>query len=156
MSYATVIAEIETILKSATGVVATTVYKYEKLATNWADYISAFKDTGNNVIHGYNITRVRIEEEPEASRVNKAFSTWIIRGFYSYKDNATWTLTSEYKFQIIIDAIRTKIRNDPKLNASVLTSSPLQVDTIEPRTFGDVLCHYMEGRLITEEQETFS
>jgi len=155
MSYATVIAQIEIILKSATGVDSNTVYKYDKLATNWADYISYFKDS-NNIIHGYAITRANIEEEPEASRVNKSHPIWIIRGFFAYKDHATWTSTSEYKFQVIIDSIRAKFRANPSLNNTVLTSSPFQVDIMEPRMFGDVLCHYMEGRLVTEEQETYT
>lgn len=156
MSYASVVGEVETILKSATGVVSATVWKYDKLASHMSTYISYFKDTGNNVIHGYTITRARVESLPEASRVNKVISTWIIRGFYSYKDHATFTSTSEYKFQVIVDNIRAKFRADPRLNSSVLTSTPLQVDVIEPRMFGDVLCHYAEMRLGTEEEETFS
>ena len=152
MSYSTVIAAIDTIIKTATGVNTPTIYKYVKLATNWADFISAFKDTTNSVIHGYMITRTRIEEVPEASRVNHVLTTWAIYGFYALKSDGT----SESTFQGVIDNIRTKFRDDPRLGSTVLTSTPIQADTIEQRMFGDVLCHYVEMRLVTEEEEQFT
>ena len=152
MSYSAVIAEIETILKSATGVVDDNVYKYDKLCRTWKELKDAFEDDANDVIHGYSITRNRVESMPEASRVNHVVTTYIIRGWYSLKDDGT----SETTFQGFIDNIREKFRADPRLNNSCLTSTPLQVDTIEPRMYSAVLCHYAEMRLGVEEEETFS
>lgn len=154
--YVSTIAEIETILKSATGVVNNNVFKAEKLTKDWATYLSSFKDVTNSVIHAYIIKRTKIESIPEASRVNEVATTWKIMGFYGYKWNDTFTSSSEYKFNVIIDAIRTKFRDDPGLNNSVLTTTPIQLDIFEEREFGEVLCHYAEMRLGTTEQESFS
>lgn len=151
MSYSTVITQIDLILKDATGVVDANVFKYLKLTKFFDLYVDAFKDDTNGVIHGYMITRGSIEELPEASRTYKVGTTWIIRGFYSLKADGT----SEATFQGIIDNIRDKFRANPSVNSTVLTSDSLQIDANEPRMFGRVLCHYMEGRLVTVEEETY-
>jgi hypothetical protein len=149
MSYSTVIAEIDTILKTATDV-GTKVYKYDRLETTEVGFKNAFKV--GSVIKAWTITRARVESLPEASRVNHVMTTWIIRGYYSLGSSGA----TEDTFQGLIDNIRQVFRDDPRLNNSVLTSSPLQIDIIEPRMWGSILCHYAEMRLVTEEEESFT
>lgn len=153
MSYTTIINAIDTILKTATGVVGNNVYKYERHTKEESTYISSFRDATNSVIHGYIITRTKIEELPEVSYTTKVFQTWLIRMFYSLGSSGA---TENTVFQPLIDTIRTKFRADPKIGNTVLTSSPLQVDRIEPLMFGKVLVHYAEMRLVTEEEETWT
>jgi hypothetical protein len=152
MSYSTVSSAIDTILKSATGVVDANVYKYDRLSVHWKEYLDSFRDATNSVIHGYTVTRYKIEEMPEASRENTVNSTWLIRGYYSLGSSGATEIT----FQGILENIRTVFRNDPRLSNTVLTCTPLQIDIFEARMFGDVLCHYAEMRLITTEQVSFT
>ncbi len=151
MSYTTVINQIAIILKTATGVDSDTVYKYERHVKDWATYISSFKDS-NDVIHGYIITRTDVNEEREASRTNKVFSMWLIRCFYALSSNGA---TENTTFQPLIDTIREKFREKPKLNNTVLTTNSINTTSITPLMFGDVLVHYAEIRLDTEEEETY-
>jgi len=151
--YATVATAIDTLLKSATGVIAATVYKYERYTTQDSSYISSFKDTTGNVIHGYIITRTKIEETPEASRTNKESCTWLIRMFYALGSSGA---TENTTFQPLIDTIRTKFRASPSVGGTVLTSEPLQVDRIENLMFGSVLVHYAEMRLVTEDEVAYT
>lgn len=148
MSYSTVIAQIDTVLKSATGVVDNNVYKYDRLEREWTAYLSAFKDATNSVIHGYTITRVNWTEIREASRSNLRTTKWIIRGYYSLGSSGE----TEATFQGIIDNIATKFSEDPRLNSTVLSVESFNLDILEARMFGDVLCHYAEMSLTTEEQ----
>jgi len=151
MSYETVINQIEIILKTATGVDSDTVYKYERHTKVWSTYISSFKDS-NNVIHGYIITRTDVEEENEAGRTNKTNSIWLIRCFYALSSNGE---TENTTFQPLLDTIRTKFREKPRLNNTVLTTNAIRVSGIAPLMFGDVLVHYAEIRIETEEEETY-
>lgn len=151
MSYTTVVNQIDIILKTATGVIASTVYKYERHTKSWAEYISSFKDT-NNVIHGYIITRTDIDEEAEAPRTNRAISIWLIRCFYALSSNGA---TENTTFQPLIDKIREKFRENPRLNNTVYTTNAIRVSSITPLMFGDVLCHYAEIRIETEEEVTY-
>jgi len=148
MSYSTVITQIDIVLKSATGVVAGNVYKYDRLSKNWGEYLSSFKDDTNSVIHGYTITRVNWEEIREANYSNKRTTKWIIRGYYSLGGSGS----TETTFQGIIDNIATKFASDPRLNSTVLSVESFNLDILEARTFGDVLCHYAEMSLTTLSQ----
>lgn len=152
MSYSGIIAQINIILSSATGLSTAKIYNYDRLSRQWDEYISSFKDTTNNVVHGWTITRNKLAEMPEASRTNTVTTTWILRGYYSLGSSGA----TETTFQGIIDNIRTAFISKTDLNNSCLTTSPIQVDIIEPRMFGDVLCHYAELRLETIEEVTYT
>lgn len=152
MSYTTVINAIDTILKTATGVDSNTVYKYDRYAADELSYINSFKDS-NSKIHGYMITRRSVEAVPEASRVNHVMTVWIIRGFYGLASSGA---TENSTFQPLLDVIAGKFKDDPRLGNTVLTSSPLQIDRVENLMFGDVLVHFAEMRLVTEEEESFT
>ena len=148
MSYATVIAQIETVLKSATGVVSATVYTYQILIRDQATYINKFKDTTNNVIHGYIISRQSFTTIGEASKSNLRTTKWIIRGYYSLGSAGATEIT----FQGIIDNIETKFGANPRLNGAVLTTENFSLDNFDAAMWGDVLCHYAEMSLTTQEQ----
>lgn len=148
MSYTTVIAQIETVLKSATGVVSATVYTYQVLVRDTAVYISKFKDTTNNVIHGYIITRVNFNEIREAGRSNLRTSKWVIRGYYSIGSAGATEIT----FQGIVDNIATKFAADPTLSGTVISVENFSLDNFDAGMWGDVLCHFAEMSLTTQEQ----
>lgn len=148
MSYATVIAQIDTTLKSATGVVDANVFKYQKLTRDPAAYIAAFKDTTNSVIHGYIITRVNFNDIREASRSNLRTTKWVIRGYYSIGSAGA----TEETFQGIIENIATAFSSDPTLSGTVLSVENFSLDNFDAGMWGDVLCHFAEMSLTTQEQ----
>lgn len=63
------------------------------------------------------------------------------------------TLTS---FQDIIESIATAFRDKPSLQGVSLTTGAIQVDIVENRQFGEVLCHYAELTLEVEEEEQWT
>lgn len=148
MSYTTVIGQIDTTLKTATGLTNAKFYKYDRLEREWGAYLSAFKDTTNNVIHGYCISRVSWDEIREASRSNLRSTKWLIRGYYSLGSSGA----TESTFQGYIDNINTVFSADPTLAGTVLSVENFNLDIFEARMFGDVLCHYAEMSLTTMEQ----
>lgn len=148
MSYSTVIAQIDTTLKSATGVVDANVFKFQKLTRDFSAYISAFADTTNNVIHGYIITRSNFNETREASRSNLRTTKWIIRGYYSVGTAGQ----TEETFQGIIDNIATAFSADPRLGSTVLSVENFNLDKFDAGMWGDILCHFAEMSLETIEQ----
>lgn len=151
MSYATVIAQIDTTLKSATGVVDANVFKYQKLTRDPAAYIAAFKDATNSVIHGYIITRVNFNEIREAGRSNLRTTKWVIRGYYSIgRAGAT-----EETFQGIIENIATAFSADPTLSGTVISVENFSLDNFDAGMWGDVLCHFAEMSLTTQEQVNY-
>jgi len=152
MSYATAIAEVNTILQSATGLSNAKFYTYERHTAHWSDYISSFKDTTNNIIHGYLSTQINFESILETSYTVKTTRTFLIRGFYSMASSGA----TETTFQTLLDNIKTKFIAKPKLNSTVLTVNSFRADPIELLMFGDVLCHYAEMRIETEEEETYT
>ena len=150
MSYTAIIDEIYDIIDDAN--VGNNIYKYDRLETTEIGFRNAFKEKDTALIRAWTITRSRLTEDTEASRTNRVLSTWIIRGYYSLRKSGE----TETTFQGIIDTLRTAFREKPSLSGTCLTCSPLQLDTIESRMFGSILCHYMETRLVTEEEQTFA
>jgi hypothetical protein len=151
LNYSTIITQIDTILKTATGIVAANVYTYDRLETTDKGFSDAFKNAGTSLINAWTITRAKVENIPEATRTSKIFPSWIIRGYYSLGSSGS----TETAFQGIIDNIFLKFESNPKLNSTVLTSS-LQIDTIEPRMFGSVLVHFVEMRLVSEHESSYT
>jgi len=150
-SYATISAQIKVILLTASNV-GLKVYEYDRLESDEAGFKSAFLDTTSGYIRAWTITRTAVVEINEASRRNKVISTWTIRGYHSFQEKGD---NLESTFQLLIDNIRGKFRENPSVNSTVETSDPLQVSPIEPRLWGEVLCHYTEMRLTTYEEVTY-
>lgn len=150
MSYTTVINRIDTNLKAVTGVVDSNVYKYERHTKHWSEYISSFKDTVNNKIHGYIITQVGFESILEAGYVTKTTRTWLIRAFYGMGSSGA---TENTTFQPLLDSIKTKFIADSRLGGTVLTTNSIRVTPIDLLMFGDTLCHHADIYIETEEEE---
>ncbi len=151
MSYSTKIAAIKAIIVGVTGVPSGNVYDYERHAKDWSSYISSFKDTSNNKIHGYIITRNQAAEVAEVGRTNEESESWLIRGYYSLGNSGA----TEKTFQALIDDIRSAFRGKITVSGTVWDSDPLQIDRIENLMFGSVLVHYMEARLVTRNEITY-
>jgi len=151
MSLSNLNTQINTILLAVTGI-GTKIYNYDVYADNWSTFLSKFKNTGDTKVNGWCFYRQKTEEETHTSRTNIRRHTFLFRGFYSLATDGS-TLTS---FQDLVELIATAFRNKPSLNGVALITSAIQVDIIENRQFGEVLCHYAELTLIVEEEEQWT
>ncbi len=151
-TYSTVITQINTILSAATNV-GNKIYNYDRLEMTEANFKAAFKDTTAGYIKSWTITRSSIEEIPEAGYSTLVNTTWSIKGYFSFRAGAN---NIEATMQGIIDNVRDAFRAKPKLNHTVLTTTPIQVDTIEPRLYAGVLVHFIEMRLVSTEQDSWT
>jgi len=146
MSYSTILAQILSTLQGVTGI-GTKVYDYERYAATWKEYLDLFK--ANDLIKGWTITRIATPEETKNVTTNLRTHVFVIRGFYSLDDSAA----TEKTFQVLIESICTAFREDPTLSGVAFDSGPVQVDTVGPVMFGQVLCHHCELRLPAQEEE---
>jgi hypothetical protein len=108
-------------------------------------------------INGWTISRKRTATEQATMGEIERAHVFMIRGVYGLKDaDAT-----ESTFQALIEDIQAAFEADDTLGGACRTIDPdwgpmsgavgLQVDLVEPRMFGGVLCHYAECRLCAIE-----
>lgn len=129
------------------------VHDYERWAVNWSDLLGHYQTYGK--LNGWAISRKATPAEWSAMPMAERVHTFQITGIYSLQD----ATASEKTFQDLIEAISDTVNRalvaDPSLGGACLTASPLAVKTVEPRLFGEVLCHYCELILTVTEQELY-
>ncbi len=137
MSEATVRAGIYNTMLAVTDIGM--VYDYERWANDWATFINLFKTTigGVDQIRGWEISQRAPVSENRTSTKRRTYS---IRGYMSVNDAAA----TEKIFSALIDAIAAEFRKDQELGKTVKGHDFIQVEIIETRTFGSVLCHFVE------------
>jgi len=137
-------AQIAQVLASVEGMGA--VHEYDRYAVEMNKFLALFKDS-NDRIHGWTITRqataVSRDNIPTMERAHK----FLLRGYYGLNDPSG----TELVFQEEIERIQDAFRSNHSLNGTVIDSGPVQVDRVEIRKFGTVLCHYAE--LVIEARE---
>ena len=137
--------EIKTLLESVDGIGK--VHDFERWTVDWKKFLEFFK-TADNKINGWVITRSESREsEHAAGAVNIRSHTFLIKGYYGLKDS----LESEKIFQDLIENICSALRRNNDLNGSCLNSDPPQVSLLKPGTFGGILTHQCQIRLIARE-----
>lgn len=149
MALTTIRAKIKEILLAVSGI-GTKVYDYEVYTDDWASFLNKFK-TGS-IVKGFEFHRRATPEEAHTTRVNIRTHNFFFRGYYSLgADGATLK-----DFQALLESIATAFRTKPDLDATCQTNSPMQIDLVENRMFGETLCHYAEFRLLCEEEEQWT
>jgi len=146
------IAKVKSVLDAISPTIGK-VYGYEPLARDWPDYLSLFKVSPPPTppypqIAGWIITRSKTIEEPGAVKTNKRTNTILIRGIFSLDEKGA----SGEVFQDNIEKICDAFRPLYNLDGLLLTSSPIQVDVVDVRKFGDILCHYCELSIAAVEE----
>jgi hypothetical protein len=130
------------------------VHDYERLTKNWQEFLALFAytpDGGNQQIRGWEITRRSVPEHKRGAYYRH--HVFIVRGYLSLKDSDATDKT----FQILVDTICETFRAVGEVSTWYYRdgenpeNSPCQVDLIEPRMFGGVLCHYCEITLYVTE-----
>jgi hypothetical protein len=150
MSESAIRTQIYTILNAVTNVGK--VYDYERWTADWTTFINLFKTTisGIDQIRGWEIGRRSAKEERQTLGANDRDHTFIIRGYLGLNDAAA----TEKTMNNLVEAIAAAFRANLTLNgAAVQGHDYLQIDLIEARTFGSVLCHYAELRLNVHDFE---
>jgi hypothetical protein len=150
--YLLILADVKTRLESITDIGI--VHDYERFTKNWQEFLALFAYTptgGSQQIRGWEITRRSVHEHKRGAYFRH--HVFVIRGYMSLKDSEETDKT----FQILVDTICETFRTLGEINTWYYRdgdnpeNSPCQVDVIEPRTFGAILCHYSEITLsITE------
>lgn len=128
------------------------VHDYERWSAEWKKFLDHFK-ASDGKIHGWTITREKTTESFIPGLGAERRHTMVLRGYYALQDS----VGSEKNFQDLIEVICTVFRGETTLNGTVeQVEAPLQVDLVEPRMFGAVLCHYCELRQVVPETLTFT
>jgi len=142
-------AQIKTIMEGVSGMGI--VHDYVRWASTWEKFLEFFK-TSSKKINGATITRVKTPEECESSNHNSRRHRYLIRLYYGLKDDAATEIT----FQLLVENTCAAFRAKRTLNDTAEDSGPPQVEVVELRMFGSVLCHYGEISLEAEEFEDWS
>jgi hypothetical protein len=118
-----------------------TVHKYLRWSVRYDTFLELFKDSVDK-INGCMITRVKTPEEwVGGGRTSERNHMMKIICIYGLKDGDA----SELIFQdTIIEGICAALRTHKTVNNKTATLGLPQVDIVEPRKFGNVLCHYAE------------
>lgn len=128
------------------------VHDYERWSVDWDKFLAQFKDPASGKILGWTITRERSPETFTPGPGSDRRYMMVLRGYMALQD----TVASEKTFQDLIEAVCNTFRPKTTLNGAVnQVEAPLQVDIVEHRLFGSVLCHYCELRQTVEETLTF-
>lgn len=141
MSESAIRTQIYTIISGVTNIGK--VYDYERWAVDWGTFLNLYKDSGGKIL-GWEIGRKSPITEDETS-VKK--HTYSIKGYMGLKD-ADMT---EKTFNGLIESVATAFRNNKELNGAALGHDFIQVEVLDVRTFGSVLCHFVELTLTVYE-----
>lgn len=139
MSLEAIRTEIKTIVEGVTGIGI--VHEYLRWLIKYDTFLDLFKDSTDK-INGCMITRVKTPEEFVAGgRTSERSYLMKIVCIYGLKDGDA----SELYFQdTIIEGICAALRVYKTVNNKRATLGLPQVDIVEPRMFGKILCHYAE------------
>ena len=121
------------------------VHDYDRWTVDWAKFIELFKDTASKRILGWEITRKNVKEDETSVRPH----VYVIRGYMGLKDEDE----TEKTFNTLVEDVCAAFRADKRLGGGALGHDFIQVETLDVRTFGSVLCHYAELSLTVHEHK---
>jgi hypothetical protein len=129
------------------------VHDYERHAATWEKFIELFRTViaGQGQIRGWEITRRqrtgRQGTMGAGFRETERRHVYKLHGYLGLQD----LMASEKTFQSLIDAICAAFADTPRLGGATNSHEFIQVNVIEPRMFGGVLCHFCEMSLTVIE-----
>lgn len=128
------------------------VHGYSRLALNPAKYLEHFLDRPSGRIKGWEITRAGASEHIAGAVFRH--HRFVLRGFLGFQDESA----SDEIFQQLIEEVCAAFRTAAPGAAWLFRdgdndeAGPAQVQLIEERMFGQVLCHYCEIQLSVTER----
>lgn len=148
-------AAIRAAIYSAVGGVSSVgeVYDFEQWAAEWPDFLNLFKTTigGVDQILGWDVSYRGFSpsRDPQFARFVIHTHTFWVQG-YNRVNNA---LATEKIFAPLAIAVCAAIDANSTLHNGVYKhTGPAELQTVEPRTFGSVLCHYARIVVTVPEQ----
>lgn len=150
--YLEILADIVTKLSAVNGVGV--VHDYERQAADLGKFIALFKDPATEQIRGWEITR-RAVPEHRAGAIFRHHQ-FVLRGYLGLQD----AKATSKAFQVVADNVCAAFRNaEPPEGSTWLyrngdepARTPAQVEKIDDRMFGSVLCHCVEIALNVTER----
>lgn len=161
MAYSTIRDAISTQVTATTGIGK--VFKSRRYVTDWATFLSRFKDTNDKINVCWFWLNSATEQVPQIGSENsegdflwmERDETWTIELFYGFHDADDSETPSEFTFQGICENLETKFRFLQDLSDSVERSYPLQRLYSGMWAFGEVLCHKAEFQLRLRQRITY-
>lgn len=153
MGVEAIIAEVQDVMEGVTGI--ENVYEYDRWAASWGKVLDLFKTAAGTKYQGWMITRIQTATRQVTLGEVEAAHVLRISGLYGLDDSAA----SEVTFQAWLDALVEEFLDTANidLGGACLTINPdwgpmagavgLQIDKVDTRMFGTVLCHFAECRL---------
>jgi hypothetical protein len=152
MSLTGIYTAIKTQMEAVTGMGI--VHDYVRWSADWKRFLDLYKTTGNK-INGWAFGRTLLHQRHVSLGAIEQAHVILFRGVYGLDDSAA----TEKTFQAQIDLMVAKfnLADNEDLGGACLTINPdwgpmdgavgMQVDKIDHRVFGTVLCHYAEARM---------
>jgi hypothetical protein len=136
--------EIKTIMNSVDDVFNIyTDKKYVKEAGSFIEHYKAENILGEKFYTAWFISRNSSLEEKLSNKENMRNHSISIMGYLGINE----ANNSYRKFEGIIEDICSVFRGNLNLNNKCLEISPVQVETIQEKSFGLVVCHYTELKI---------
>ena len=157
MSLADIREQIKVVLVGVPGIGV--VHDYERMAIDRNKFLDLYKDASGR-INGCTFAREKRPKKQATMGETEKAHVFVIRRIMGLKDvEATGIIFDDH-----LESLGDAFDDDDTLNDACRTINPdwgpmegsvgLQIETIEPRMFGGVLCHYAECRLcVIEAQE---
>lgn len=152
MSYLDIVTDIKTHLSTVANIGM--VHTYDRQCTDQAKFIELFRYKPTGQILGWEIHRTSVPEIVHGA--HHRLHQFTLRGYMSIEDAKATSL----KFQDLADQVCLKFRTAAApvgaqweyRNAAEPQNSAAQIDIINDRTFGSVLCHCAEISLVVSER----
>jgi len=141
-------AQVKTILEGVEGIGP--VHDFERFSTNWDEFLRQFQDEAGR-INGCMFSRKATAAERDTMPTLLRSHKFVIRCIYGLKDSEG----SERTFQALLEAIQGAFDSNHTLNGTVRDSGPAQIDLVENRMFGKVLCHWGEISFTAKERRAY-
>lgn len=151
--YADILADIVAKLEAVPGVGL--VHDYERQAVDLAKFIALFKHEPSGQIRGWEVTRRAVPEHRRGAIFRH--HRFVLNGYLGLKDADATSKAMQELADAVCDAFREAVPADPAApwlyqNGDEPEESPCQVERIEDRMFGGVLCHCAEIALSVTER----
>lgn len=118
------------------------IHKYERQATDLKKFIELFKTPSGRIL-GWEITRRTVPEDQRGA--TSRHHQMVLQGYQGLQDAEASAVAFQDRCDAICDLFRTaEFAAGSKLqyrNAQDSTLTPVQIERIEDRMFGSVLCH---------------
>lgn len=150
MALSDIRAAIAPIIAGVSGVEI--VYNYNRRTADWRKFIELFK-TSSGKINGWMFSRVKTPAKRSPTPYVTRDHMFLLRGIYGVRDADASALV----FDDQVEAVQSAFDSLHNLNgcSGVKLAGPAEVEILEDRVFGSVLCHYARIALPVSEKKSY-